>query len=107
MGLVNDVATITTIPVSTLEKLVEKGRACILHKLLENEKAGENITVIDIGIGNLYIQHNFDEVKYKFIPSKQFENSVKATITTGESPLVYMVEEALKDKISNAYKDLF
>lgn len=107
MSLISDMATITTIPVSTLEKLSNKCQACILHKLVESEKTGENITSIDIGIGTLYIQHNFDEIKYKFIPSRSFENNVKNTINTGESPLVYMVEEALREKITNAYKDLF
>ena len=107
MSLVSDMSVITTIPLSTLNKLVDKEQLCILHKIVESELKGDPITAIELGFGTLYIKHDDDEIKYKFIPSKQFENNVKTVITTGESPLIATVEEALKDKILSVYKDLF
>lgn len=107
MSLVTDLSTITTIPVSTLEKLYDKQQLCILHKVSENEKRGEPITYVDIGPGTLYIKHENDELRYKFIPSKSFEKDLKEVILSGQSPLITKAEEALKDKITNTYKDLF
>ena len=107
MSLITDLSTITTIPVSTLEKLHDKQQLCILHKVSENEKKGEPITYVDIGYGTLYIKHENDELRYKFIPSKSFEKDLKEVILSGQSPLISKAEEALKDKITNTYKDLF
>ena len=107
MSLVADLSTITTIPLSTLEKLFSKQQLCILHKVSENEKRGEPITYVDIGPGTLYIKHENNELRYKFIPSKNFEKDLKEVVLSGQSPLITKVEEALKDKITNTYKDLF
>ncbi len=107
MSLISDLSTLTTIPVSTLEKLENKKQLCILHKVAENERKSEPITYADVGIGTVYIKHENDEIRYKFIPSKNFEKSLKTTIETGESPLITTVETALSDKIMNIYKDLF
>ena len=107
MSLITDLSTITTIPVSTLEKLHDKQQLCILHKVSENEKRGEPITYVDIGYGTLYIKHENDELRYKFIPSKSFEKDLKEVILSCQSPLISKAEEALKDKITNTYKDLF
>ena len=107
MSLITDLSTITTIPVSTLEKLHDKQQLCILHKVSENEKKGEPITYVDIGYGTLYIKHENDELRYKFIPSKSFEKDLKEVILSGQSTLISKAEEALKDKITNTYKDLF
>ena len=90
-----------------MEKLHDKQQLCILHKGSENEKRGEPITYVDIGYGTLYIKHENDELRYKFIPSKSFEKDLKEVILSGQSPLISKAEEALKDKITNTYKDLF
>ena len=107
MGFINDLSVLTTVPVSNLKNLAEKEKLCICHKVFENELKGEPITHIDLEFGALYIMHEGDELKYKFIPSKALESDLKTTITTGKSPLIGKVEDTLKEKILNAYKDLF
>lgn len=107
MNLINDLATITTIPATTLKKLAKKEELCILHAISENEFEGIMDTSIDIGFGTIFIRHDGDELKYGFIPSKSFEEDLKETITTGVSPLITEVETALKNKVMNTYKDLF
>jgi hypothetical protein len=54
----------------------------------------------------LYIKCEEDQIKYKFIPSKKLEENVAFTVKHGTSPVQYMVEEALKDRIETTYKNL-
>mgnify|MGYP003304975037 FL=1 len=61
---------------------------------------------MDLGIGILYIKFEGNEVKYKFIPSKKLEENISFTVLHKQSPLVFSLETALKDRIENAYKEL-
>jgi len=107
MSLANDMSTLTTIPVSILNRLFEKEELCILHKFFENEKNGEPVTYMDLGFGTVYIKHEGEELKYKFTPSKSFEKSLINIVNTKESPLITTIEDSLKERIINTYKDLF
>ena len=104
--LVEDLETLTTIPESTLNKLIAKVCFCICEAVEESVLAHEQITEIDVGIGTLYIQTVEDSVKYKFIPSAKLNEAVVTTIKEGKSPLVKLVEATLKDRITNVYKQL-
>ena len=48
-----------------------------------------------------------DSIKYKFIPSKNLDITVKSTIINKKNTLEYILEQTLKDKVTNTYKDLF
>lgn len=104
---IEDLSKITTIPRTTLQKLVEKAEACACHELLEQILSDESEISVDILFGNLYISIEDDSVKFRFEPSSQFSDMIVSTVTTKESPLINMVEEALSTKINNVYKDLF
>ena len=62
---------------------------------------------IDIGIGNLVLNIDNDELKYKFIPSNKLENNIKYTLDNGHCPLIDKAEESLQTKILGVYKELF
>lgn len=107
MDLIKDLSVLTTIPTASLNKLVNKSNYCICYDVKENLAKGENVTSIDIGIGTLSIILDDDSVYYKFKPSKDLENSLKSTIVNGENPLINVVDNTIKDKILNVYKELF
>jgi len=107
MNLIEDLATLTTIPPATLRKLADKSVASIAYDVQENMLNCNNITSIDIGIGTLNILADDTQILYKFIPSKQLEKAVTDTVLDGKSPLTRQLESALREKVVNVYKDLF
>lgn len=101
---IEDVSALTTIPVTGLNKLVEKTNWCICDCIEETQLSGEKLTEIDIGIGVLSVYADEAGIQYRFVPSKKLENAVRTTITTKKSPLVQQVEATLVQRILETYK---
>lgn len=106
VSITRDVANITAIPYATLMKVHDLETTCICHAVQETRLLNNNLTSVNIGIGTLHIKVDGNEIKYKFIPSSKLENSIAETVKTGKSPLVKQVEDTLKDRIMNVYKEL-
>lgn len=100
--LIKDVAVLTTIPEKTLKKLSTKAIYCINDAVVD--AAGEPAD-IDIGIGTLSISVVNDKVVYKFVPSKEFEESIKNSVINEQNLLEDALEASLVDKITNVYKE--
>ena len=98
---------LTTIPEKSLSKLTEKSYYVVSDIILEDIMNDKYVSEIDIGIGTIIIQHSGDSIKYKFIPSKNLDITVKSTIINKKNTLEYILEQTLKDKVTNTYKDLF
>ena len=82
-NIINDISTLTTIPVKTWNKLVKKTNYCICDAVLENTLIDEDITAVDLGIGVLYIKRADLEgniIKYRFEPSPALDKAIKDTI---------------------------
>lgn len=105
-NIINDVSTLTTIPVQSLEELVHLSSVCICDAIEEDKLKNKDICEIDIGIGTLYILISNESTKYKFIPNKELETNINTTIRKGVNPMTRLVESTLVDKIINTYKDL-
>ena len=86
-NIINDISTLTTIPVKTWNKLVKKTNYCICDAVLENTLIDEDITAVDLGIGVLYIKRADLEgniIKYRltvkrltlYQESEQFYHSI-------------------------------
>lgn len=106
--VVEEVSTLTTIEKKTLTKLEEKFEWCICDGLYKQTLLNNNKCFFDLGLGTLGIDYsNGTSIKYKFIPSKDFEKAVINTLTKKQSPLVAKTEQSLVKKITDAYKDLF
>lgn len=103
--ILEDLNILTTIPLTALQDLKDKGIDCIAHSVLENVLSKNPLTELDIGIGILYIKLEDDSIKYRFIPSKKLEDTVASTILTKQSPVVSRVETALKEKVESTYKN--
>ena len=103
--VLEDLNVLTTIPLTALQALKDKGIDCIAHSVLENVLSKNPLTELDIGIGILYIKLEDDSIKYRFIPSKKLEDTVASTILTKQSPVISRVETALKEKVESTYKN--
>lgn len=108
-NIINDISTLTTIPVKTWDKLVKKTNYCICDAVLENTLIDEDITAVDLGIGVLYIKRADLEgniIKYRFEPSPALDKAIKDTIINKQNLLEDMILTNLKEKFDTAYKNL-
>lgn len=105
-NITRDVSKLTTIPYATLNKLRDIEIACIGHNVYEGILKNEQQVTIDIGIGELVVKINPEEIRYKFIPSSYLEETVRTSVVNKESPLVQKIEGKLRDKVMNVYKEL-
>ena len=68
--IIENLAQLTNVSESTLEKFLPVTEYIIGHAVHESMCKGEELTIIDLGIGLLYIRIIGDEIRYKFTPSK-------------------------------------
>lgn len=102
-----DLSTTTTIPYFTLRKLFDRLSTVISYNVGESRIEKDDICELDIGIGTLLVLVNSDEIKYKFIPSKKLSESVVTAVQDGKFELITDMEDSLRKKVMNTYKDLF
>ena len=106
-NIVKDLATLTTLPVSNIDHLVEIIVDSISHEVLEGKLNNSEFVTISFGkLGKLLISITDSELRYKFIPSSYLEDKLITTLTTEESSLEKRLEENLDKRIISAYKDL-
>lgn len=103
-SMVDDLSTLTTIPATNLNQLVQKSMYCICDDVEEAMLGGHNTAEIDLGIGKLYIRVQEKAVQYRFIPNKILDNAVKDTVLNHKNPLVDLAEETLVHRVLNTYK---
>lgn len=102
--VIEDISALTTIPAGSLNRLVEKAMYCICNDVEEESLKGNNLTTVDLGMGDLQILVDGNDVKFRFVPSRKFEAAVRATILEGKNPLTSKVEQTLARRITEAYK---
>lgn len=101
-----DIAILTTIPKYALDRISLLSRYCVCHYIEDTKLKKEEITSVNIGLGELLIKQDQEGIRYKFIPSKSLEKAVTETLRTGKSPLINEAENMFIDRIINTYKDL-
>lgn len=106
-SLKSDLSTLTTIKESVLAKLNEKIVWCISDAVCKSVYNRDDSASIDLGYGNLIIKFDNNQIKYKFIPSKELEEAVTQAVITERNSLVEALETSLADKITNVYKSFF
>lgn len=106
-NIIEDLAKLTTIPDKTILKLLKKEVFCICEAIKEDVLADEPVSQLDLGIGVLYIKHdNLDNILYKFIPNKYMEKAINDTLLNKQNLLEDVLNQSLKKKFLEAYKDL-
>ena len=105
-SIVNNLSTITTIPVNSLQKLKEKEIFLICNAMEEAMLQNESFVELNIWIGVLSRAIENNSIKYKFVPSTKLEKNLVSTIKDKHNPLTVAFEESLADKIMKTYKDM-
>lgn len=105
-NIVADVATLSTIPEKTLNKLIKKVIYCSAQAVKEDCIADKSISELDIGIGVIYIKHYGSEIKYKFVPEENFRKVIEETVNGELNLLEDALNESLVNKFTKIYKDL-
>lgn len=104
--LIDDLVTLTNISKQVLDKLSLLSVSCICDSLEDDILNGNDVLEIDIGLGVLKIKHTDNEIRYKFVPSAKLEEAMSQTIIYDKNPLSITVEDSLKKRIVNVYKEL-
>lgn len=105
--LLDDISSLTTIQKISLDRLVIQANKCICHNVQEAIVDKSSGVCINIGIGNIFIYINNDEIKYRFEPSSKLESGIADTVLTGKSPIIEDIEQSLISKVNTVYKELF
>lgn len=105
-NLIKDLSILTTIPERNLNRLGDLVVCCISNAIQDSILQEKTITELDIYIGILYIQHEDNEIKYKFIPSNKLDKNVKDTVINKLNSLEIKITKSLISKVVNTYKNL-
>lgn len=107
MGLLEkNLSTLTTLPEDTINCFSKYLKHAHSHDIATQMLNSESSYTLDIFEGTLLIQVIDDEVKYKFIPSTEFNDIVCNTIITKKSSLVEAMSDKLKNILSKTFKDV-
>lgn len=107
MELDKNLSTLTSLPEETIGYLNKYLKYIHSHEIATQaiEKGG-NIFELQLFEGTLLLQVEDDNVKYKFIPSEDFNEIVVDTILNKKSLLISDMTDKLKYLLSKAYKDV-
>ena len=104
--LKTQLSTLTLVQESFFDKVIELSEKCICDDVLESLLEHDNLTEVDLGIGTLKILYEEGELKFRFIPSAKLREGLVTTIKEKRSPIEVLVDDTLKEKLVNVYKDL-
>ena len=104
-NIIKDLSDLTTIPTSALTKLADRAVLCMCNCVEESILENKQLTEMDLGIGTIQVLVDGNELKYRFIPSKQLDSAMKSTVIDKSNPLTAAVEATLVRRILNTYKN--
>lgn len=104
--LIDDLVTLTDVSENTFKKFSNLTKYIIGHAVHEHDCENNDITIIDVEIGELHIKVSEGTVKYRFVPSKELDLMICNTVTSGVSPILTKLNNGLQEKIDKAYKEL-
>lgn len=106
VDILDNISTLTSVNRKALNKLSDVTSYCIVDAVHETNLKFDKITEVDIGIGIIKIKIDGDNVKFAFIPSAKLEEGIINSILNRENVLDIALENNLKDKLVNTYKEL-
>ena len=105
-NMIKDLSILATINEKDIKKFIEKAVYCICETLQEDVLEEKEITALNFGLGVLYIKHSGDEIKYKVVPSSEFDKIVKDTVSNKLNLMENKLNKSLANKFAEIYKDL-
>lgn len=106
MDFKENLSKLTTIPSESISKLSKYINLIHSNNVLERLLSGSDIIEIDIFEGKLIMKLDEDTLRYKFIPSDEFNKLMIDTITNKQSKLVTELSDRVKNTLINWRKDL-
>lgn len=106
INILDDMCQITTIPTASMNKLFDKVGFCIANAVYEGYLNDQSIVDINLGIGNLIISIDNNQLVYKFVPSAKLEKNIVDSIRNNKNPLDIKLEETFANRILHTYKDM-
>lgn len=103
-----DLSILTTIPEKTLDKLGEKILYVLCQSVQENVSDDKEISEFNFfNLFTLYIKHDAsNEIKYRVVPSKEFEKAIEDTVNNKLNLLEDVVNDTLVKKFMNIHKEI-
>lgn len=105
-NLIEDLSKLFSIKPSLLKKLAKVADYCISDYILESKLNDEDVTDINIGIGELKLVVVDDSLTYQFIPSKKLETMIVDAYQKEKSEMTIALEDGLESRLLSAYKEL-
>lgn len=103
VNIISDLSTLAKVPHKILDDIIKKEELCIGSALYEAKLGQEPAVVLNIGLGTLSIELATGQCK--FIPSKDFKATIKKCLIDGVDPLQVALEDAIREKLLNIYKN--
>lgn len=96
-NIVNDLSALTKIPNKALVELTHKIILCLGSIIADAKIQGEQVVIINIGIGTLSV--DLLDMQCKFVPSKELKTTLRSCLTNSIDPLELEVEQTLINKL--------
>lgn len=103
VNVVSDLCTYAKLPHKILDDIVKKLNLCIGSALYESKMSQNSAVVLNIGVGTLSIELATGQCK--FMPSRDLKSIIKKCMDSGIDPLQIELEEAIREKLLNIYKN--
>lgn len=106
MGVIEKSSALSGVSIKALTKL--KNYVNMIHSddIYLDMHDGKSVFEIETFEGTILIKYENQEIKYKFIPSADFNKLVATTIETNTSGLVKSLDNSVINAMSNIYENL-
>lgn len=104
--LEESISKLTTIPKDAMSDIFTLTDEIICDEFLNCIDEGEDVSVVDVGIGTLSIMLVDGGIEYKFIPSEELEKMMVSTVESENSPLVNHLNREITKRVITKYKNL-
>lgn len=106
MGVIEKSSALSGVSIKALTKL--KNYVNMIHSddIYLDMHDGKSVFEIETFEGTILIKYENQEIKYKFIPSVDFNKLVATTIETNTSGLVKSLDNSVINAMSNIYENL-
>lgn len=107
INLKEDLSKLTNLNTRYLDKMENYLEYIIIDGIQDSLIDNDNTTELTSDIGSILISVEGDNVRYKFVPSENFDNLIKTKLKYGQNLLKDKLDKLLVERITTCYKDLF
>ena len=106
MGVIEKSSALSGVSIKALTKLKDYINTVHSDDIYLDMNDGKSVFEIDTFEGTVLIKYENNEIKYKFIPSADFNKLVATTLETNTSGLIKSLDNSVISAMSNIYENL-